>query len=302
MSMPVKELLNWGEKQLAEAGVLDAARDSKTLYCHLMGIPESRMILEYQNTLQDALCEGYFQLIDRRASGEPLQYITGSQDFMGCRIKVDERVLIPRLDTEVLVEDAISLINEGRLRGEIKGKPGENWEVLDLCCGSGAIGIAIQRFCSKAKVTCLDISKEALELAKENAELNGVGRKIKFLQGDMLGPLKGRFHTSVYDMIISNPPYIKSEEIEGLQVEVKDHEPRLALDGGQDGLDFYRIIASGASKHLRNGGCLMMEIGFDQGEEVTKLLSQEGVFDEIKVFKDLAGLDRIVYAHYPWKR
>ncbi len=296
MSMPVKELLTWGEKQLAEAGVVDASRDSKTLYCYLMGIPESRLILEYQNTLQDSICDNYFQLIDRRGAGEPIQYITGSQDFMGCNIKVDPRVLIPRLDTEVLVEDAIDLINSGRLRGAVEGNPGDSWDVLDLCCGSGAIGIAIQKFCPKAKVTCLDISEGALELAKENADRNGVGRKMKFLQGNMFEPLQGRFHPLTFDMIISNPPYIKRDVIETLQREVKDHEPRLALDGGEDGLDYYRTIASEAPKHLKRGGCLIMEIGADQKDGVREILGSICVYTEVKCFQDLAGLDRVVYA------
>ena len=297
--MPVKELLLWGERQLREAGVADAARDCKSLYCFLMGIPDSMIVLEYQNIIQDSISEKYFQLIERRAAGEPLQYIVGSQDFMGFKILVDERVLIPRLDTEVLVEDAVSLINDGSLRGEIKGKPGENWDVLDLCSGSGAIGIAVQKLCPKAKVTCSDISEGALKLAKENADLNEVGRKIKFLKGDMFEPLNGRFHKATFDMIIVNPPYIASGEIEKLQTEVKDHEPRKALDGG---LDFYRIIASQASKHLKKGGCLFLEIGYDQREAVTGLLQATGEFDEVRCFKDLAGLDRIVYAHCPWKK
>ena len=296
MSIGVKELLHFGEMQLKEAGIGDAVRDSKTIYCHLMNIPESRLLLEYQNRVPDNLSDRYFELIGRRAAGEPLQYIAGYQEFMGFKIKVDRRVLIPRLDTEVLVEDAVSLIEEGSLRGEVIGAPIKNAEILDLCCGSGAIGIAMAKLCTKAQVTCADISPEALELAKENAEANGVGKKMKFLQGNMFEAIKERGRGATFDMIICNPPYIKRAEIENLQKEVKDWEPRTALDGGEDGLDFYRIIAEEAPKHLKKRGILMLEIGFDQGEAVKDLLDKKSDLRIAKCLKDLAGLDRIIFA------
>ena len=296
MSLPVREILKLGEKQLLDAGIADAARDSKTLYCYMLDLPPARIILEYQNVLSDANCDKYFALIDRRSSGEPLQYITGSTEFMGLPFKVDPRVLIPRQDTEVLVEQALSVIKDGSLSGETFAVARREWSVLDLCCGSGAIGVSVAKLAPKTRVTLSDVSEGALALAKQNAEENGVGKNVKLEQGDLFAPFKGRFRSRRFDMILCNPPYIATEVIGTLQTEVKDHEPMSALDGGADGLDFYRRLAAEAGDHLEKGGVLMMEIGFDQGESVPALLRESGAFKDIRCLKDLAGLDRVVAA------
>lgn len=295
MSLLVKEILKLGERQLADAGVMDAAIDSKELYCFLMGITNSQMILEYQKTLPDSLCDEYFKVIDRRCEGVPLQHITGVQEFMGYEFNVNEKVLIPRQDTETMVEDAIGIIKENKLRNEdFLEKAKKDWDILDLCCGSGCIGISIAKECANVKMTCSDLSKEAVEVAKGNASKLSV--KVNFAEGDLLQPFKGRFRTKKFDMIISNPPYIKSDVIPTLQREVKDHEPMMALDGGESGLDFYETIIDQAGDCLKKNGVLMFEIGHDQAEAVRNLIEETGRFTGIRALKDLAGRDRIIVA------
>ena len=296
MSLLVKEMLTMGEKQLMDSDIADATRDCKILYCYMMDIPFSKIILEYQNMLQDRLCEKYFELIDRRSSGEPVQYIMESQEFMGLEFIVNENVLIPRQDTETLVEDALEIINTGTLRGEDMDVKRKEWDILDLCTGSGAIGVSLARIANKVNVTCSDISEGAIKVAKENAQKHGVAKSVKFEQGDLFKPFSKHFRKQKFDMIISNPPYIKSSVIPTLQKEVCEHEPLSALDGGESGLDFYEKIVSGVGSHLRKSGVLLLEIGHDQGEAVSGLLSRNGEFTSIRVLKDLANRDRIVFA------
>lgn len=296
MSLLVKEMLTMGEKQLMDSDIADATRDCKILYCYMMDIPFSKIILEYQEVLQDRLCDKYFELIDRRSKGEPVQYIMGSQEFMGLEFIVNENVLIPRQDTETLVEDALEIINTGTLRGEDMDVKRKEWDILDLCTGSGAIGVSLARIANKVNVTCSDISEGAIKVAKENAQKHGVAKSVKFEQGDLFKPFSKHFRKQKFDMIISNPPYIKSSIIPTLQKEVCEHEPLSALDGGESGLDFYERIVSGVGSHLRKSGVLLLEIGHDQGESVSGLLSRNGDFTSIRVLKDLANRDRIVFA------
>ena len=296
MSLLVKEMLTMGEKQLMDSDIADATRDCKILYCYMMDIPFSKIILEYQEVLQDRLCDKYFELIDRRSKGEPVQYIMGSQEFMGLEFIVNENVLIPRQDTETLVEDALEIINTGTLRGEDMDVKRKEWDILDLCTGSGAIGVSLARIANKVNVTCSDISEGAIKVAKENAQKHGVVKSVKFEQGDLFKPFSKHFRKQKFDMIISNPPYIKSSIIPTLQKEVCEHEPLSALDGGESGLDFYERIVSGVGSHLRKSGVLLLEIGHDQGEAVSGLLSRNGEFTSIRVLKDLANRDRIVFA------
>lgn len=295
MSLSVKEILNIGLRHLEENQIADAAIDCKLLYCYLMKVTTSQMLLEYQKVLPDSLCDEYFALLDRRASGVPLQHITGVQEFMGLEFKVSEKVLIPRQDTETLVEDAMEVLQKNTLRGEaFLQKKKKDWEVLDLCCGSGAIGLSLGKLCSNVKVTCSDLSKDALSVARENGAKLGV--KASFQEGNLLLPFKGRFKNKKFDLIISNPPYIKTSVIPTLQREVRDHEPMMALDGGASGLDFYRDIIRDAPDCLKKEGVLMLEIGHDQREDICALLAETEKFEKITALKDLAGRDRIVAA------
>ena len=300
MSLTVKQITDIATKQLEASGIADARRDSDTLYCFMVGVPESKMFTEYQYTLQEYLCDKYFELIDRRASGEPLQYIVGSTEFMGLTFKVAPGVLIPRQDTETLVEDALEVMERGTIRREPAVDQRKSWDVLDLGTGSGAIAISVAKIAPeiglKVNVTASDISKDALKIARENAKLNGAEKMVKFVEGDLFSPFGGMLGSKKFDMIISNPPYIPSGVIETLQVEVKDHEPMLALDGGDDGLDIYRKIAEALPKHLKKDGILMLEIGHDQKDSVSNILIDTGLFSDIRCYQDLARKDRVIFA------
>lgn len=301
MSLPLKELIKIGEKQLEDVGITDAARDAKLLYCFFDKLDSVGLMMHWQDVLQDNQCEGYFALIERRAAGEPLQYITGTQDFMGLTFQVNSDVLIPRQDTETMVEDCIELIKKGTLRGSDYIKAQSTKDILDLCCGSGAIGVSLAKLCDNIKVTCSDVSDRALVVAEKNAQANGC-KSVKFEKSDLFSAFCSKFRKKKFDLIISNPPYIESSVIPTLQSEVKDYEPMIALDGGEDGLEFYRRIACQAAEHLNKNGIIMVEIGYNQGEAVTCLFEETEKFADITCLKDLAGKDRIVVAKLSTKK
>lgn len=282
------QILEIGTQRLKQSNIDNAEQDAQSLLLYMMNEDRTFIYIHKNDGTDESHAEHYFSLIDRRAEGEPLQYITGEQEFMGLPFKVTPAVLIPRQDTETLVETAILLSKD--FRG--------GFSVLDMCTGSGAIAVSAAHFMPKAKITACDISAEALEIASENAEKNGVSGRIKFRQSDLF-TLKGKKDKPLKDkfnMILSNPPYIATDVIGTLQTEVKDYEPMLALDGGADGLDFYRRLAAESADHLKKNGYLVMEIGYDQGQAVTDLLEETGRFKDIFVHKDLARLDRVVTA------
>lgn len=281
--MIAKDLMSKGENILAEAGRANARFDSRTLFMYVTGLDNTGLLMNQRKQVDSGTCEAYMELIRRRAAGEPLQHITGEQGFMGLTFRVGPSVLIPRPETELLVEEALEI-----LRSEYGKDEAATPVILDICTGSGAIGIAVKKLFPEAEVTLSDISAEALETARVNAGLNEC--KVELVESDMFSALEGR----VFHMILCNPPYISDAEIETLDEEVRDHEPRTALSGGSDGLDFYRIIARDAADHLEAGGWLLMEIGYDQGESVPALMRNLG---DTRVLKDLNGLDRVVIVH-----
>lgn len=228
---------------------------------------EAKQIVEFAKTEDEALL-----LADKRISGEPLQYLLGFWEFYGLPFYVGEGVLIPRSDTETLVDTALGII------GNTKKK------VIDLCSGSGAVAIAVAKN-SDANVTALEKSDEAFRFLEKNVELNGA--TVNCIKGDVFDE-----HTETYDLILSNPPYIPTKVIDGLSVEVKK-EPYMALDGGEDGLDFYKRLTSYWKTRINDGGHLAVEIGYDQGESVSALFEQNG-FSDIKIHKDLSGNDRVI--------
>ena len=284
--MLVKEMIKEGEIRLMRAHCMDAKIDAEQLYYHLTGTDRVGLFLRANQEADEETQKKYFELIGRREQRIPLQHITGTQEFMGLEFEVNPDVLIPRQDTEILVEEAAKIIHGSNPRVRSRA----SWKVLDLCCGSGAIGVSLARICDNVKITCADYSQPALDTAQRNAEKNRV--KIRFRQGDLFGAVGRR----KYDMIVSNPPYIKTQMIPILQDEVKVHEPMMALDGGEDGLVFYRRIIEEAKNHLRKNGVLIFEIGHDQAEEVTELIQATGAFTKVHVVKDLPGHDRVVYA------
>lgn len=284
--MLVREMIKLGEGRLMKAHCMDPWLDAELLYYYLTGQDRVGLFLRAKEPADEVLQKQYFDLISQREKRIPLQHITGSQEFMGLNFQVNSDVLIPRQDTEILVEEAARIIRGDNPRARQR----RIWKVLDLCCGSGAIGVSLARICENVRVSASDYSQPALETAKLNAEKNRV--KIKFFQGDLYNAIGNRR----YDMIISNPPYIRSHMIPILQDEVKVHEPMMALDGGDDGLDFYRTIIGDAAKHLKKQGVLALEIGHDQAEDVSQLIRETGAFTKVHVIKDLAGHDRVVYA------
>lgn len=276
----VGNLVAWGQSCLSM--IENGKNEAIDIFCYVMGYSKTDIIVRKGEILSEEDAAEYERLINKRLTGTPLQYITGVQEFMGLLFRVNRNVLIPRLDTEILADQAIGLL---------KGKNWANPSILDMCTGSGILGVTIAHEIEDAQVTMTDISNDALSTAISNAQINDVYERCTFLAGDMFKALPEGVK---YDMLISNPPYIESEVIESLDIEVKDHEPRLALDGGVDGLDYYRLIAIEAPNWIAEGGLLALEIGYNQGEAVKNLLEDTGCFGNVSVIKDLNGLDRVV--------
>ena len=261
---------------LKAAGVENESAESWFLMEAACQINRSFYLLHERDEMSPEQEKDYLKLTEKRCQRMPLQYLTGEQEFMGLPFAVNEHVLIPRQDTEVLVEETIQI-----LKNEMSDA-----DVLDLCTGSGCIGISIQSFCPETKVTAADISEDALKVAKYNALQNRV--LVNFVHSNLFSEISGTF-----DLIVSNPPYIPSKVIDTLMPEVRDHEPMGALDGKEDGLYFYRRITEESVAHLKDGGYLLYEIGHDQAEAVSGFMKEQGFYD-IKVICDLAGLDRVV--------
>lgn len=274
-----------GKEQLELSGVPDADLDAWYLLEFVTGISKARYYGNPEAGMEEEEVLRYRDVIRQRAKRIPLQHITGEQEFMGFSFQVNEHVLIPRQDTETLVEEALGVL-----------KP--KMEILDLCTGSGCILLSLLKLGEKQgiaglKGTGADISREALKVAEENGRrLEIPGDQLAWVRGDLFEKLEGPF-----DLLVSNPPYIPSGELSGLQEEVRLHDPALALDGHEDGLYFYRRIAAEAGKYLRDGAFLMLEIGWDQGEAVRGLLEAAG-YQEVEVKKDLSGNDRVVRGRY----
>lgn len=274
-----------GKEQLEAAGVPDADLDAWYLLEFVTGISKARYYGNPEAGIDEREALKYRDVIRQRAERIPLQHITGEQEFMGFSFQVDEHVLIPRQDTETLVEEALGVL-----------KP--KMKILDLCTGSGCILLSLLKLGEKRgiaglKGTGADISREALKVAEENGRRLEIPEdRVAWVRGDLFENLEGPF-----DLLVSNPPYIPSGELSGLQEEVRLHDPALALDGHEDGLHFYRRIAAEAGKYLRDGAYLMLEIGWDQGEAVSTLLEAAG-YREVEVKKDLSGNDRVVRGRY----
>lgn len=272
--MTNRQILDELKRKLVSAGIDEASNDSWLLFSGVTGMSRTDYLLRADKEWEISFSEKLSKAAERRCRREPVQYILGRAYFMGFEFDVEPCVLIPRFDTEVLV-------------GEALADAGENSEVLDMCTGSGCIAISVSLLSKVRRVTGADISDAALLVAERNrAKLDA--DNVNFIKSDMFGSISG-----AYDMILSNPPYIKSGDIEGLMSEVKDCEPRLALDGHEDGLFFYRILAKEGIGHLKPGGHIIMEIGCEQAEQVSGLLEQYN-YTDVRVIKDLAGLDRVV--------
>lgn len=271
--MTFREAMAFGEGKLNSAGIADAKTDAWILLTYVCKIDRTFYYVHMDEEMDLEQLAEYEAILNKRTEHVPLQYITGEQEFMGIPFHVNEAVLIPRQDTETLVEEALKVIRPGM-------------KVLDMCTGSGCILISILKNVVDVEGFGYDISKQAINIAKENAKLNNVN--ATFERSDLFEAV-----TEQFDVIVSNPPYIPTDVIGGLMPEVAVYEPIQALDGKEDGLYFYRRIVAVASDYLKPEGKLLFEIGHDQGEAVSKLMREAG-FTAVRVVKDLAGHDRVV--------
>lgn len=270
-----KDALEYGKQRLLECEIEDANLDAWLLLEYVSGISRSWYFVHEDEEISEDDIEEYQILIEQRGKHIPLQQLTKEAYFYGMKFFVNENVLIPRQDTEVLVEQVLSLS---------KGK--ENLKLLDMCTGSGCILLALLANLKQASGTGVDLSEKALEVAQRNGKELGI--EVSWVQSDLFDKVSGS-----YDIIVSNPPYIETSVIEGLMDEVKLYEPRMALDGTEDGLFFYREITMQAGKYLKNNGILAFEIGYNQGKAVSEFMKENG-YEEVQVLQDLAGLDRVV--------
>lgn len=279
--LAIQEIYREGKERLERAGILEAELDAWYLLEHVTGISKASYYGNPAREIRRQEKEQYFYYIEERKKRIPLQHLTGEQGFMGLVFCVNRHVLIPRQDTEILVEMALERM-----------KPG--MQILDMCTGSGCILLSLLKSCKAEGVTGTgtDISKEALRVAVSNAERLGI--RAKFVQGDLFENIGSQ---KIFDMIVSNPPYIPTAVIDGLQEEVKLYDPYVALDGREDGLFFYRRIVKESIPYIKRDGCLLFEIGCEQAEAVAGLMEKAG-YKDIRVKKDLAGLDRVVYGMY----
>ncbi len=282
--MKYRDLYNQGMEKLSSENIVDAKIDARLLLEYACKTDRNVLFLKGDMEVPEEQEQLYFDLIEKRGKHVPLQHLTGEQEFMGLTFEVNKHVLIPRQDTECLVEIVLKHLHDGM-------------KILDMCTGSGCILISLLHYSNDCVGVGVDLSKEALKVAARNAEKlghNGItdAMDVSFVHSNLFEKVDGKF-----DIIVSNPPYIKTEVIGTLMPEVKDFEPMMALDGTKDGLFFYRQIIADAKKHLPRGGQLFFEIGYDQGGEVSELMRENGYVD-VEVAKDLAGLDRVVYGTF----
>lgn len=275
--MTYRELYDWGNLQLAEAQITEAALDARLLLEEVCGTDRGYMLVHGEEPVTTTQETVYTDYISRRKKRIPLQHILGYQEFMGLKFQVTEDVLIPRQDTETLVEEVMRYLHDGM-------------RILDMCTGSGCILLSLLQYSNDCVGVGSDISKEALAVARKNAA--SLGKEAVFVQSDLFEHIEGKF-----EIIVSNPPYIPTRVIETLEAEVKDHDPIGALDGKEDGLYFYRKIIACAGEYLYPGGMLFFEIGCEQADDVMKLMTEAG-YHEVTVCKDLGGLDRVVYGTF----
>lgn len=283
--MNIKELINFGKTTLEKNEVEDAGIIARLLAQYILKMDRNKIVINENSNIEEIDKHRYYLAIIEIIQGMPLQYITNSQEFYGIQMYVNENVLIPQPDTEILVQEVIKIIEQKN-----KNKEQKDIEILDMCTGSGCIAVAIATNVPNVKAMLADVSREALEIAKVNAQNTNTTEKIKFIQTNMFEKVEGKF-----DIIVSNPPYIETDTIKSLDKQVQN-EPLLALDGGEDGLKFYRILVNEGYKYLNKDGYLCMEIGYNQKQKVEELLMQNEKYTNIYTLKDFNGNDRVVIA------
>ena len=283
--MNIKELINFGKTTLEKNEVEDAGIIARVLAQYILKMDRNKIVINENSNIEEIDKHRYYLAIIEIIQGMPLQYITNSQEFYGIQMYVNENVLIPQPDTEILVQEVIKIIEQKN-----KNKEQKDIEILDMCTGSGCIAVAIATNVQNVNAMLADISREALEIAKVNAQHTNTTEKFKFIQTNMFEKVEKKF-----DIIVSNPPYIETDTIKSLDKQVQN-EPLLALDGGEDGLKFYRILVNEGYKYLNKDGYLCMEIGYNQKQKVEELLKQNEKYTSIYTLKDFNGNDRVVIA------
>jgi release factor glutamine methyltransferase len=271
------KIMTWTKEYLKTKGIENARLEAEWMLCAATGLDRVGLYLNFDKPLNSTELAAYRAMVSRRARREPLQHILGTQEFCGLEFEVSPEVLIPRHDTETLVTEALARVPRAR-------------SVLDIGTGSGCIAVALAKRLPDARVTAIDISSSALEVARRNAERNGAA--IEFLHGSLLAPVEGR----CFDLIVSNPPYIPTNDIDRLEPEVRDGDPRCALDGGADGLDIYRVLIPVAIRQLNPGGWLLVEVGVGQAREVADLFHTVDGYDAVITAHDLGSIERVVGA------
>jgi len=284
----IRLILSLATASLAEAGISDPLAEAEYLLTHILKCGRSSLFIDSGRRLSRAEAEEFRTFIERRKKREPAQYITGVVDFRGHEVRVTTDTLIPRPETELVVDEALKF-----LQAEPRGAAGP--VVIDLCTGSGCIAIAIAKEAAGSRVCATDISKAALDIARENAAINGVSSVVEFFHGDLFDAL-GDSLKGKADIVVSNPPYVSIPEMEELAPEVKDFEPVTALAGGPDGLDFIKRIIDEAPEYLKEGGLLIMEIGYSQAEKVLEIAENLGRYSGVALKKDYSGIERIFTA------
>ena len=269
-----KEAYELGIKTLTEAGIEEAKSDTLLLLEGICHVTRNDVLVHGEALLEETVADAYKVALQKRCTHIPVQHITGVQNFMGLDFAVNEHVLIPRFDTEILVEEVMKFLHDG-------------FSILDMCTGSGCILLSLLKYSNNCKGLGVDISPDALLVANTNKEKLGI--EASFIESNLFEQV-----TEKYDIIVSNPPYIRSDVIPTLMEEVREHEPIMALDGTEDGLFFYRKIVEESPDYLNGGGMLFFEIGYDQAEDVSRLMEEAG-YKDVTVVKDFAGLDRVVY-------
>ncbi|WZL73590.1 peptide chain release factor N(5)-glutamine methyltransferase [Clostridiaceae bacterium 35-E11] len=287
MAIKIQEALQQAVAQIEQTKVQTPLLDAEVLLCHVLDLDRLYLYLQRNQELTYRQWEQYTAFVDKRVMGVPVQYIIHKQEFMGLDFYVEEGVLIPRPDTEILVETIIQWTQKNMHQQE-------GITIVDLGTGSGGITVSLAKYIPNAFVHSVDISPKALKIGMKNAESHGVKERTQFLQGDLFGPLEKAQMQNKVDILVSNPPYIPKDEIDKLQVEVAKYEPRLALDGGIDGLDFYRRIIDAGYIFLKNDGFIGLEVGHDQADAVKRLMEEKGTYKAIEKIKDLAGIERVV--------
>lgn len=281
----IAEAINRAARQISEAGIPTARLDAELLLRHILGKDRAWIITHGNDSLDEGQNAFFEETVRRRATREPLQYIIGKQEFWGLDFIVTPNVLIPRPETELVVEAAI--------------KAAEGYAspiIIDLCTGSGCIAVSLAKELPKGRIFAMDQSEKALEVARRNAQNHDVSDRIRFLEGDLFGPLTELDVRSKVDIITANPPYVKSGDLDGLQSEVRDYEPEMALVAGPEGTEIAERLIRTATEYLRENGVLIMEMGLGQAESLMRMVGETGAYKAPEVLKDLAGIERVIVA------